>query len=240
MKNVLLLLSFVSCTAMSAQGTFRIYDAQMNDVTGGIMYISDTNATNIAVYLTVENTDTNSHEVTAGRLVLSQPATASNAITWGSIGYTPGADSSLIPEFMSPSGTAPFVGDYYPNNNAGLATINYCVWETGNMSNNSCVTVTFDNVFPAGGSPLAPAEPRITYGPNPATTGIGIGWSHVQIDRVDLYSSDGKLVSTSTLESGLQTEFTLTGMPEGIYYIHCSSSADGFSFSFTFIHTNEE
>jgi hypothetical protein len=237
----LICLSVFACSALPAQGTFRIYDTLMNDLTNGVLYLVDTNATVVQLNLIVENTDSVAHNVTAGRLVLTQPATASNAFTWGVINYPPSADSSAIAQPMNAGMLdSSFQAYYFPNNNGGLATINYCFWETTDMNNYSCVTVTFDNYFPTdAAAPTESGQPVISYGPNPASHGIGISWADVEIDRVDLYSSDGKLISSSTIETGLTTEFELTNMAEGIYYIHCSN-VTGFTFSFTFIHTAEK
>lgn len=220
----LLFFALLLCNAGHAQGTFRIFDAQMNDVTSGVLYIADTNAVSMQVNLTVENTDSNSHEVTAGRLVLSQPATASNAITWGSINYPPNADSSAIPEFISSAGTAPFTGDYFPNSNGGLCTINYCFWDSDDMNNYSCVTVTYDNFFPAGMTPpLAP--PVFSYYPNPAPHTIGVGWYGWEYSTVNLYSFDGQLIESKDVRGRYECEFSLTGLPAGIYMISCVSES---------------
>lgn len=233
-------LAIASCGGVYAQGTFRILDTNMTDVTGGVLYIADTNASVITANFSVENTDTIWHEVTAGRLVISQPATASNAFSWGPNNYAPTVDSSAISESMAPSGTAAFQGNYFPNGNGGLATINYCFWQTTDMNNSSCVTVTFDNYFPAGtAGPIETGAPIISYWPNPAQLYLGIGWSSGTMNRIDMYSSEGKLMSSVTSVTGFDTyNWDLTGLPEGIYYIHCSD-LNGFSINFTFVHVSE-
>ncbi len=240
MKNIFFIL-FMSFGALSAQGTFRIFDAQMNDVTSGVIYLVDTNSAQMQVSLTVENTDSVPHNVTAGRLVISQPSGASNAFIWGMTQYPPSVDSSGIAEYMNPTATAAFEGYYFPNNNGGIATINYCFWETTDMNNNSCVTVTYDNYFPAGvGAPLESGAPIVTYGPNPASTFLGIGWSHGTFDRIELYGCDGSLVSVAKSETGFYSyEFDLTEIATGIYFIRCSNSTDPFSINFTFVHAGE-
>lgn len=225
---------FLALTGMlHAQSAFRIYDSNLNDVTSGVLYIADTNAVSIQVQLTIENTDSIPYEVTAGKLVLSQPATASNVFTWGAVTYTPNVDSSAIPEFMSAGGQASFIGEYMPNNNGGLATINYCVWETGNMNNNACVTVTFDNFFPAGmGTPLA--MPRVTCMPNPVSERIGFGWYGYSFERIEIYSSTGVLMASSAIvQDGAEVD--LTGWQDGLYFF-VLISADGYTDAGSFLH----
>lgn len=212
----------------------------MNDVTSGVIYLADTNSAQMQVSLTVENIDSVPHNVTAGRLVISAPPASSNAFAWGQIQYVPTIDSSAVPETIVPSGSVAFEGFYFPNNTGGPASINYCFWETTDMDNNSCVTVTYDNFFPAGTSgPLESGPPVVSYWPNPAQSYLGIGWSHGVMNRIDMYSSDGRLVNSATSTAGFSGyEWDLTAMPEGIYYIHCND-AEGFVVTFTFVHTTE-
>lgn len=173
-------------------------------------------------------------------MVLTAPATSSNAMIWGLNQYPPSADSSVVSEIISPAGTQSFQGLYFPNNNAGIATINYCFWDRFDMNNNSCVTVTFDHFF-ASGLPLESAAPVVSYGPNPASTHLGIGWDPGTCDRIDMYASDGRLISSLSFPAGVNTyEWELSDFPDGIYYIHCTNSSNGFAVNFTFIHTSQE
>jgi hypothetical protein len=206
--------------ALHAQSSFRIFDDQMNDVTSGVIYIADTNAAQILCNLTVENIDSVSYDVTAGRLVLTAPVTSSNAMIWGMTQYPPNADSSVTSEIIAPAGTQMFQGLYFPNNNGGIATINYCFWNRYDMNNYSCVTVTYDNHFPAGmTTPLAP--PAVSFTPNPAPTEIGVGWYGWVYTTVNLYSSNGELVETRDVRGQYECGFDLRNLPSGIYMISC-------------------
>lgn len=218
--RISVLIATLFCASLQAQGTFRIFDSQMNDVTSGLMFVADTNASQILCDLSVENTDTIQHDVTAGRLVLNSPVTASNAFIWGMNQYPPGADSSVVSEIMQPAGTQVFQGLYFPNSNGGIATINYCFWERTDMNNNSCLTVTFENHFPAGmNAPLAP--PAVYCGPNPALSEIGVGWSGWKYTTVNLYASDGTLVESRDVRGQNECGFDLRNLPGGIYLISC-------------------
>jgi hypothetical protein len=220
MKKLALIASLV-CSTLGAQSSFRIFDDQMNDVTSGVMYIADTNAAQILCNLTVENIDSVSRNVTAGRLVLTSPVTASNAMIWGATQYPPNADSSTVSEIMAPGGMQSFQGLYFPNGNGGLATINYCFWDRYDMNNNACVTVTFDNFFSSGGTPIAPSRPAITYGPNPAPYVIGVGWYNYFYESVNLYSSNGTLIDSRDVRGEASCEFEISHLPPGIYMINC-------------------
>lgn len=233
-STVVILLAFN--LAISAQGSFRIYDAQMNDITNGILIVSDTNSSMMQVNLTVENVDSLSHVVTAGRLVLTQPATASNAFTWGLINYPPSADSSVNPVAMPIGNMQSFEGYYFPNGNNGSATINYCFWETTDQSNYSCVTVTFNNVISTGIPETEEGE--ISIFPNPASEGIGFGWSHITVTAINVYSAQGVLVCT--LDPAVNgTEIDLTNWPEGLYFYQLVSDSDYVSGG-SFLHMNQK
>src|SRR5688572_6149910 len=108
------LLLLISCFA-KAQGTFRIYDAAMNDVTGTNVFVWDTSSSQLDVLFYVQNTDSVAHNVRAGRNVIVQPVGAANAFIWNQLQYAPPADSSL-PEPMSSSGLLPFEALFFPNN----------------------------------------------------------------------------------------------------------------------------
>jgi hypothetical protein len=227
------LLAFCLITTSGyAQGTFRIFDDQMNDVTTGVVFVLDTNASQMQLTLTVENIDTVTHNVTAGRLVISQPATASNAFIWGPIQYTPNIDSSVASTFINSGNTETFEGLYFPNNNGGTATINYCFWERTDMNNNSCVTVTYDHYFPAGTTgPIN--SPAIVVGPNPAADFIGFGWSD-PMQSITIYSSTGTLVASRDLTTD-KAEFDLTDWDSGLYF-YLVTGVNGFVISGTFVH----
>ena len=187
----------------------------MVDVTNGIVIVSDTNATMMQVDVTVENVDTVAYNVIAGRLVIIQPATASNAFTWGLINYPPSADSSAIAVNMPVGNVQPFEGYYFPNGNNGTATINYCFWETTDQNNNSCVTVTYDNFLSVGISPETKAP--VSIGPNPASYTIGFGWSNITVSAINIYSSQGVLVHVIHPETE-EAEVDLTNWPKGIFF----------------------
>lgn len=214
MKTLAFFLGFISVT-VSAQNSFRIFDPQMVDVTNGILIISDTNATMMQLDVTVENVDSVVHNVIAGRLVIIQPATASNAFTWGLINYPPSADSSAIAVNMPSTNIQPFQGYYFPNGNNGTATINYCFWETTDQNNYSCVTVTYNNFISVGISPETKAP--ISIGPNPAGYTISFGWSHITVSAINIYSSQGVLVHVIHPEME-KAEVDLTNWPEGLFF----------------------
>ncbi len=219
MKKIAFLKLMLIAGALSAQSSFRIFDSQMNDVTNGVIYLSDTNSSQMQVSLTVENIDSVSRNTTAGRLIISQPAGSNEAFIWGMTQYVPNTDSSVTPEIIAPAGTVAFEGYYFPNG-GGVGTINYCFWERTDMNNNSCVTVTFENHFPAGYE--APIGTRsISIAPNPAVDEIGVGWSGLIYTTVNLYSSDGKLVESRDVRGQSECGFNLTGLPGGIYMISC-------------------
>jgi hypothetical protein len=230
----LLLLPLLFCAVLNAQNSFRIFDSQMNDVTGGTMYLQDTNAVNIQALLTVENIDSVTYQVTAGRLVIQQPAGAANAISWGSIMYVPSADSSALPETMAPAATIPFVGDYFPDTTNGIAIINYCFWDRFSVNNNACVTVTFDNNF-ASGIAIPVYSTGTSLYPNPAPTVVGVGWNHAFYHTVNLYSSDGALIESRDVRNLSGCEFDLTTLANGIYMISCVG-ANGEMYSTRFVH----
>jgi hypothetical protein len=219
MKNIFFAAALL-CGTLSAQSSFRIFDSQMNDVTGGVLYLADTNSGMIQLNLTVENIDTVSRNTTAGRLIISQPPGSTDAFIWGMIQYLPNTDSSQAPEIIAPAGTAPFEAYYFSNNNAGTATVNYCFWERTNMNNTSCVTVTFENHTPAGvPTPLAP--PQLSYYPNPAPHEIGVGWTGWEYTTVNLYSATGALIETKDVRGQTECAFIVTGLPSGLYVISC-------------------
>ena len=214
MKTLAFFLGIISVT-VSAQNSFRIFDPQMVDVTNGMMIISDTNATMMQLDVTVENVDTVAYNVIAGRLVIIQPATASNAFTWGLINYPPSADSSAIAVNMPVGNVQPFEGYYFPNGNNSTATINYCFWETTDQNNNSCVTVTYNNFLSVGISPETKAP--VSIGPNPAGYTIGFGWSNITVSVINIYSSQGVLVHVIHPEMEA-AEVDLTNWPEGLFF----------------------
>ena len=217
MKKLLIPVLLIS-SAISAQ-SFRIFDNQMNDVTGGVMFVADTNSNQMQIDLTVENIDTVARSVTAGRLMISQPAGSTDAFIWGPTQYLPNTDSSGIAQTIQPTATDSFLGYYFPNNNGGTATINYCFWERTDMNNNVCVTVTFDNYFPAGiTAPIAP--PVILYGLSEPRE-IGVGWGGISYTTVNLYSSDGKLIESRDVRGQGSCGFLLQNLAPGIYMISC-------------------
>lgn len=234
--RILILIICVFAGSLSAQNSFRIFDAQMNDVTNGVLFLADTNSAMIQVNLSVENIDSVAHVVTAGRLVISQPAGAENAFSWNLINYLPTIDSSMVPASMPPSASEPFEAYYFPNSSPGLATINYCFWETTYQSNYSCVTVTYENQTPAGMQ--YPAPSHISFGPNPASNMIGFGWSHSDVAEIRIYSAQGVLVHTIQTETNT-AEIDLTLWQEGLYFYQFTNDNEVL-FNGTFLHVQSE
>jgi len=233
MRLFAVLISLISCASFCmAQNSFRIFDAQLNNVTNGILIVTDTNSSMMQVNLTVENIDSVSHSVTAGRLVLTQPATASNAFTWGLINYPPSADSSMNPVAMQIGNVQSFEGYYFPNGNTGTATINYCFWETTDQNNYSCVTVTYNNLISVG-IPHSDVG-TLSAAPNPASEGIGFGWSHINVTTINVYSAQGILLHTISPNTEEAT-IDLTLWPEGLYFYQMISDS-GFIENGSFLH----
>jgi hypothetical protein len=221
-------------SSLGAQSSFRIFDTLGNDVTGGVIYVADTNASVIQVNLTVENVDSVTRNTTAGRLVISAPVTSQEAFIWDLTQYLPGTDSSVVNEFIPSGDSLPFEGYYFPNGNYGIATINYCFWERTDMNNNSCVAVTFDNYFSAGVS-IPVTIPDVTMQPNPAPVEIGIGWSGWNYSTVNLYSSRGELIASHDVRGQYECTFDLRDLPSGIYMISCVED-NGRVFNSRFVH----
>lgn len=234
MKSILFSL-LVLCSTAHAQSTFRIYDEQMNDVTGSVIYYTDSAASAMQAPLTVENTDMISHQVIAARIVISQPATAENAISWGMMMYVPTVDTAAIPETIASGDSAAFAGDYFPNGTYDTARIMYCFWDQNNPSNYSCVTVQFDNRLANGMGTPAESKSPVWYGPNPAPVHIGVGWYNQEYSVVNLYSSDGKLIDSRDVRGKSECAFDLTRLPNGIYMISCVGD-DGKMYNSRFVH----
>lgn len=220
MKQLATCILFLCLSVSSfAQGTFRILDSQLNDVTTGTVFVTDTNSATMQVVFTVENTDSISHDVTAGRFVITQPAGADNAFTWAGICYPPTADTSAIPETITPSGSSIFNGYYFPNGMAGTATINYCFWETTDMNIISCVTVNYENVL-VSVSEMHPGAPVITSQPNPAPEKVGVSWTDFAVNHIELYSPDGRILESIIVEPGTSDcVIDLQMLPPGMYCI---------------------
>ena len=234
MRLAALFLLLTCC--VNAQGTFRILDSQNNDVTSGIVYVTDTSAGSLQVSFTVQNTDSVTHNVTAGRVVISQAPGAANAFIWGQMQYVPSMDSSTVDEFIAPAGTQTFIAYYFPNNSGDTATINYCFWERTNMNNISCVTVRYNHAVPAGiTSPVV--APAVTVSPNPARTFIAFGWSEGRMKSLTVFSSTGEIVKTMDLENET-AQLEITDWAEGLYFYQIVGT-NGELMSGTFIHAAE-
>lgn len=232
MRSLIIAVLLYAFSEIHAQSSFRIYDAQMNDVSSGFVFVTDTNASQMQINLIVENADSITHTVTAGRTLVPPTVSASNAFIWNQLQYAPGADTS-VPEVMNSGTTLPFVGYYFPNNVFGMVMIEYCFWETTDMNNKSCVTVSYDHYITGTGAPINP--PSITAGPNPAQEFIGFGWSHGTMSVINIYSSTGQLVATRNLEENSSTEFEISDWTSGIYFYQITDS-DGFTMTGTFVH----
>lgn len=204
-----------------AQNSFRIFDMQNNDVTGGIFTVTDTSTQAVQVQFNVENIDSVAYSVTAGRLVLSVPQGSSNAITWNLINYPPQNDSSFSNPIMIPQNVQPFVADYFPNGNLGIATINYCFWDRSDMNNNSCVAVTF-NIIPNGiGSPDESQQVKLF--PNPVNAGenLQLNWNQLPGEKLfmHLYNPLGESVLQSFEMKNGTASVSLAGFAPGIYIV---------------------
>ena len=235
MKKILLL-SGLFCATLHAQSTFVVYDTAMNNVTGSTLYLVDTNATGMDALLTVENIDVVTHDVTAGRVVISTPPGTLSSIAWGTIGYVPSVDSTIYAETIAPGGMSPlFAGSYYPDTATGQATINYCFWERGNMSNTSCVTIVYDNQRLTGVDDLPFASRTMALQPNPAVNTINVGWTFPEVTTINLYAADGSLVESRSNNGAFACSFDVATLPAGMYMISCVC-ADGYAFNSRFVH----
>lgn len=220
-------------TSARAQGTFRIYDSSMNDVTSSYVFVLDTNSGMMSVTLSVQNTDSVPHDVTAGRVVIAQPASASNAFTWGMYQYTPANDTSVIPIAIAATAMDTFVGYYFTDSLGGVATIDYCFWETTNPGNSSCVTLYYENHIHAG---IQSRDiPAVLAGPNPAPEFIGFSWSHLTMTTIEIYSSTGELLAIRHLDQGESAEFEITNWAPGLYLYNIYGT-EGVSMTGTFVH----
>lgn len=206
---------------LGAQNSFRIFDAQNNDVTSGVFTVSDTSTVSVQASFTVENTDSVTYDVTAGRLVISVPAGTSNAFSWGQINYPPNADSSVYAENLAPQQSSPLVADYFPNGQYGTATINYCVWDHFDMNNFSCVTVTYNILLgqeDAAGNPVSAQA----Y-PNPVSSNenLQISWDRVPGEKVEvkLFSVNGTSLTFSFPAAEGRCELPLQELVPGMYFV---------------------
>lgn len=234
MKKLLLLTGLLG-GALHAQSTFIVYDTLMNNVTGSTLYVVDTNAMYMETRLLVENTDAVTHDVLAGRVVISQPAGTLNFFSWGFNCYVPTVDTAGIAETIVPAGLSPeFVGTYYADTIGGIATINYCFWEDGNTSNSSCVTLVYDNARLTGVDELFAAR-SMALQPNPADAMINVGWTFPEVSMINLYAADGSLVESRSNNGSFACSFDVTTLPPGMYMISCVC-ADGYAFNSRFVH----
>jgi hypothetical protein len=216
----LFFLLFLLPVGLSAQGAFRIFDQLHNDVTGGIFTVNDTSLQMVETSFMIENADSvNSFTVTAGRMVISAPASSSNAITWNSISYPPNVDSSSVDPLMAPFDSLPLVADYFPNGNPGMATINYCAWDRFDMNNNSCVTVSF-NIASALGT-AAQAEPQLLAGPSPVMAGnpLLLQWDRLPGTwlTISLVAVSGERISFRVPVSAQSFELSTDDLLPGVY-----------------------
>jgi hypothetical protein len=216
----LFVLATVSASSFGQNG-LRIYDAQMNDVTGGTVLLSDTNASGIAALFTVMNTDTATYTVKAHRVV-SAPAGSYNEMIWGTFGYPPYVDTTVAAITLGTGAQETFQGNYFPMNNIGTATISYCFWDTNDPSVISCVTVVFENHAPVGiGEPLEQSE--VAVGPNPTGSMLWIRWNNNSFCQASIYSADGKLIQTNAIAANAPgCELNFEGLPSGIYIVQLS------------------
>lgn len=202
----------------NAQSTFRIYDTMMNDVTSGNVFLLDTNSSMMSVTLWVQNTDSITHNVQAARIIISQPPAASNAFIWGMYQYAPNVDTSAMPVTIAPAAMDTFVGYYFPDTLNGVATINYCFWETTNPNNSSCVTVYYENHMHVGIRPTDASTFSLV--PNPAGEFMDVTWADFNCEVIQVFASDGRLVQSNPV-SPAQNNFRiqLQSLPPGIYMV---------------------
>lgn len=215
----LLLISTLFCSSLYAQGTFRIFDSQMNDITGTVVTLADTGVSSMTIQLHVENTDVVSHDVTAGRTVISQLAGTLNYFSWGTIGYVPYIDTSSHTEIMNPAGQQEFIGDYFCDTITGQTQIDYCFWERGNASNTSCVTVIFDTYRITGINELASTN-QISLQPNPACNELQVmfGQGTKESTRIEIFDAYGRLVFMQNAQPGITKQTVdVSSLSPGIY-----------------------
>jgi hypothetical protein len=225
MKKALFLLIFFPLISQ-AQGSFRIFDLQNNDVTGGVFSVSNSVQSTFQVQFNVENIDSTAYDVTAGRLVVSAPVTSANAITWGLINYAPSADSSAIPVNLVSQQTGAFVGDYFPNGNVGTATINYCFWNTYDQSNNSCVTVSYIATPNGVNDPANESSclfSNLIANENP----LLLNWDQLPGETmwVSLISVSGARTDYQFNTSAKQVQISSAGMAAGVYLLEIKTDA---------------
>jgi hypothetical protein len=224
MKKLLLAVLLLP-VCISAQNSFRIFDAQNNDVTSQIVNIYDTSLTNIHTVFTVENIDVVPFDVTAGRIEIVIPPGTANAFSWALINYAPMTDTSAIADNLIPQETGNLVLDYFPNGNSATATINHCVWNRYDITNSSCMTV---NYFPGT---IGVSENSTTYNanvyPNPIQSGssIQLQWDQVPGDFVtvrliDLY---GKVIEYRCSAVNGKFEVPTTDLAAGVYMLELST-----------------
>lgn len=210
----------ISGLVASAQNSFAIFDTLNNNVTNGIWALTDT-AQTMSVRLKVQNVDVQSYTVTAGRLVISVPATTTNWFTWNEVCYAPIVDTSVVDPLMAPQDTSIFVGEYFSNGMPGTATINYCFWDRYNMTNNSCVTLTYNRLA----TEVANTNADFKFGvfPNPVSVNenLQLSWNAVpgEVLSVKLISVDGKINSFSFPANQNLVQIPLHDFASGLYVL---------------------
>lgn len=201
MRKLYSLLLLLSISSVSfAQGSFTISDHDPD------VYVPADPSDFLVDYKNRVNNVTSNDIIAQVERTIIQRQTGHNlAVCWG---ITCTFDTSMTITIPSPYDTvlannynSTLKGQVYPQGNAGMSEVKYCVFDTANMADSACVTVMFD-IF-VGFNELNKTKGVVGQAyPNPSNTTTSFGYDlspNIEKREVHLYNAAGILIDRDQL-----------------------------------------
>ena len=168
----------------------------------------------------VKNTDTlDTARVLVYREILQEVSGSDNYFCWGPICYPASVDTATAVAKIPPGEIdTTFFADYRPKGNEGITKIRYCFYDTSDISNTACVTVTFEATEVTGISRDAEMKTDIRVYPNPAKNNV-IVKARGSKGRLqfELYDILGSRLMTQPIRSDIYETVDVSGLTPGLY-----------------------
>lgn len=120
-----------------------------------------------------------------------------NRFCWSPTCYAPSTDTADAVRSISANGgvDSSFIGYHDPNSNPGVAAVEYCFYDTSNVSDSTCTILRYDATSSVSIEELSEGGgPSIRFSPNPAQEFLNVKLYGSKKGTIRLHSILGKTV----------------------------------------------
>lgn len=177
----------------------------------------------------VKNTSSNDLEVGGFRRVVDTVQGSENRFCWSPTCWPPSVDTANAVQTISGNGgiDSTFKGYYTPDGNPGIAAIEYCFYDTSNVSDSVCTIVRYDASSSVSiEEKRAEENIRLKLSPNPARDRLNVELEESGKGTIRLHSILGEIVLERKIEAK-KVELDVSKLDEGLHFLTFEGKSGG-------------